>query len=107
MATHVTGDGEQSGSSLPGVLPFDVAAHSRLSWELGRRVVDDTNADELGAWTHTEATWELSVFRVTATTVVLRVRTPIGRERFFEARAPDAESAQPRLERSTRWRRVE
>lgn len=107
MATHVTGEQDRSSPALPDVLPVDVTAHTRLSWELGTSVVDGADVERVGAWEQTDALWDLVVFRATTSTVVLRVRTPIGRERFFEAPRSDFESGRSRLEASARWQRVD
>lgn len=105
MATHgsrPSGDGD---TGLPGVVPLDLAHLNRLSWELGSRVVDDDESTLRGEWTHTGSTWEVSVFDVTSETVAVRVRTPIGRERFYGAARMDLETALPALEEATDWQR--
>lgn len=107
MATHAAGRGNEVGSSLPGVLPFDLKSQTRTSWELGDRIVDGEDAERLGKWAHVESPWKLSVFRVTSTTALLRIRTPIGRERFVGTTLAEVETARSALEADDAWRRVE
>jgi hypothetical protein len=104
MATHASNGG---GVSLPDAVPLDVRCLTRLSWELGSRVVDDEESTRESEWTHADAPWRLSVFRVTNHTDVLRVRTPVGRERFYGAVETDLREALPGLEASAHWRRCE
>ncbi|MDS0298515.1 hypothetical protein NDI76_07160 [Halogeometricum sp. S1BR25-6] len=102
MATHASnGDGV----ALPDAVPLDVRCLTRLSWELGSRVVDDEESSRESEWTHVDAPWRLSVFHVTNHTDVLRVRTPVGRERFYGAVETDLREALPGLEASAQWRR--
>lgn len=107
MATHGSQDGAGTGVSLPDAVPFDLPHLTRLSWELGTRVVDGEDASLHSEWTRTGRSWVLSVFQPTENTVVMRVRTPVGRERFYGAAEQDLESALPRLESASRWRRLE
>ncbi|MFA9518579.1 hypothetical protein ACERIT_15425 [Halopenitus sp. H-Gu1] len=106
MTTHdPQHDGEDHGDGS-GLLPFEFVQPSRLRWEWGSRVVDDDETTLQGIWRHTGSSWNLSVFRVTSETVVVRVRTPVGRERFYEALQAEAQSALSRLEGATSWRRT-
>ena len=107
MATHGPRNGVGTGISLPDAVPFDLPHLTRLNWELGSRVVDDEDASLHGEWARTGRSWLLSIFRVTTNTVVMRVRTPVGRERFYGAAEQDLESALPRLESAPRWDRLE
>ncbi|ARS91827.1 hypothetical protein [Natrarchaeobaculum aegyptiacum] len=106
MATHGT-HGTQPGASLPTALPVELPALTRLSWELGSRIVSDEETIHLEEWERTGSTWALSIFRVTDNTVVLRVRTPVGRQRFYGAAQLDLEEALPRLEAAPDWNRLE
>ena len=104
MATHASQSGGD-GVELPGVVPLDVRCLTRLSWELGSRVVADAESTRRGEWRHTGASWSLSVFRVTSNTDVLRVRTPAGRERFYGAATADLREELPNLDDAPYWRR--
>lgn len=106
MATHTSQSGGD-GVDLPDVVPLDVRCLTRLSWELGSRVVDDEESTCESEWTHTNAPWRLSVFRVTNHTDVLRVRTPVGRERFYGTVETDLREALPGLVESAHWQRCE
>jgi hypothetical protein len=103
MATRDRRGGE---TTLPGVVPFDHHLLSRLSWELGTRVVDDDESTQIGRWEHTESSRSLAAFEVTGETLVVRVRTPIGRERFYGAAWMDLDDAFPRLDDAPAWDRV-
>jgi len=92
---------------LPTVVPFDIPQLNRLSWELGSRTVDDTTATLRSRWTDTEGQWRLAVYAVTDGTVVLRIRTPVGRDRFYGAARTDLANALPELEASDRWQRLD
>ncbi|GAB3676232.1 hypothetical protein [Halopiger thermotolerans] len=107
MATHGFQDGGTAGASLPEAVPFDLPHLTRLSWELGSRVVDDEEATLHSEWEPAGSMWRLSIFRVTSNTVVIRVRTPVGREQFYGAAQLDLESALPALESDSQWRRLE
>lgn len=107
MATHVSQDGGAEGRSFPAGVPFDVEGSSRLSWELGSRVVDDDESTLLEEWEHTGSSRTLSRYRVTTNTDVVCVRTPAGRERFYGVARMDFEDARSRLEDAPYWRRVE
>ncbi|WP_226010712.1 hypothetical protein [Halomicrobium salinisoli] len=92
--------------SLPEAVPFSVPGLTRLSWDLGTRVVDDEAAEPIGEWAGT-GRWRLSAVRVTEHTAVVRVRTPVGRERFYGAAMADLQSALPELESAPQWHRRE
>ncbi|WP_248897539.1 hypothetical protein [Haloplanus halobius] len=104
MATRGSPSGD--GVTLPDAVPFDLSPLTRLSWELGARVVDGDESSLQSRWTGTDSSWSLSLFRVTSQTVVIRVRTPIGREQFYGAAQMDLSRALPRLDASPRWRRT-
>lgn len=105
MATHVRPEGD--GAAFPDVVPFDVQRSSRLSWELGSRVVDDEESTLRGEWEHARTSRTLALFRVTSHTDILRLRTPVGRERFYGVARMDLESAVPHLDEAPYWRRRE
>jgi hypothetical protein len=92
---------------LPTVVPFDIPQLSRLRWRLGSRTVDDEGATRRSRWADTESQWRLAVFAVADGTVVLRIRTPVGRTRFYGAEKTAFANALPSLEASDRWRRLD
>lgn len=104
MAVHSTGN---RCGRLPAAVPLDITHTTRLSWELGSRVVEDAAATFDGRWQRTEGAWTLSVYRVTNHTDVLKVRTPVGREQFYGVTQSAFESAVSTLETTERWQRVE
>lgn len=107
MATRDSRSGDHGGSSLPRTLPFTLSRVTRLSWELGSRAVDGEESSLYGEWERTDSRWTLSVHRVTSETVLIRVRTPAGRERFYGAAEMDLESALPELAASPAWERTD
>lgn len=106
MAVHGTRDRRIDPASLPGIVPFDVPHLSRLSWELGSRVIEN-GAEPVGRWRHAGRRWELSAFGVAENTVVIRIRTSVGRERFYTAIRAELQSSLPELESAAAWRRVD
>lgn len=102
MASRISRD--ESDVKLPDVVPFDIGCLTRLSWELGSRVVDDDESTLHGEWTHGGTRWTLSVYRVTSNTDLVRLRTPVGREQFYGAVRTDVQAALPSLEASSSWR---
>ena len=106
MATHGFQNGGDTAVSLPEVVPFDFPHRTRLSWELGSRVVDDDGVFH-SKWEQTDSRWSLSIFCVAEHTVILCVRTPVGRERFYAAAKLDLERALPHLESTSNWHRCE
>lgn len=103
MAVH--SESGDCGPDLPGVVPFDLPHLSRLSWELGSRVVDDPTATREGEWEHVDGSWSLAAHRVTSATVVLRLTSPTGREHFYGTTERQFESVVPELDAAPRWRR--
>lgn len=103
MATHAQQE-DPTPSSLPDVVPFDLQHLTRQSWKLGSRVVED--ADRVGEWRHTGGGWTLTAFDATDETLVLRLRTPVGRGRFYGAIRAEFREAIPALTASTEWETV-
>ncbi|WP_276300912.1 hypothetical protein [Halorussus lipolyticus] len=101
MSTHGTRGVSADSSHLPDAVPFCLPALSRLSWELGSRVVAD--AELLDEWEHAASGRTLGVYDVTDHTVVLGVRTPVGRERFFGATKEDFAEKRPLLSDADDW----
>lgn len=104
MATHAQ-HGEAARSSLPDVLPFDLEHLSRQSWELGSRVVDD--AERVGEWHHVGDRWSLTAFDATTETLLLRLRSPVGRSRFYGAMRTEFREACPALAAASEWEAVD
>jgi len=107
MATRGSRGSGRAGAQLPDVVPFDLAHLTRLSWELGSRVIDDDGVASHGEWVHHGSPWAVAVFDVTSETVVVRVRTPTGREHFYGAARMDFDAALPALDADPDWRRRE
>ncbi|AGN02601.1 hypothetical protein L593_13310 [Salinarchaeum sp. Harcht-Bsk1] len=93
--------------SLPAVVPFSLPHLTRTSYELGTRSIEDEEATLLERWRHRSDRWALSVFAVTNETVLLRVRTPVGRARFYGAIRSELDSAFRSLAASSDWRQVD
>lgn len=106
MATHDPRSGGHDGRSLPRAVPFTLSRVTRTSWELGSRTVEGDDSSLYGEWERTDPQWTLSVHRVTSATVLIRVRTPTGRERFYGAAWMDLESALPEVTESPAWERT-
>ena len=49
---------------------------------------------------------DLSVFRATSNTVIVRITTPVGRERFYGADRSDLRAALPTLAAAPYWKRL-
>lgn len=64
---------------------FDVdATHvESLSWPLGDRVVGEDDATQLFRLAHRRSRRTVTLFEVTEYTRVVRLRTPVGREKFY------------------------
>lgn len=105
MAVDSGRRGDDSPPALPAVVPLDLPYLSRLSWELGSRVVDDDEAALFGEWERGSGRWALSVFDVTSETVVIRTRTPVGREQFYGTTRAELEAALPELDAAPAWTR--
>lgn len=111
MSTQPSGKGD-GGVTLPDVVPFDLSALTRLHSDLGEVVVADDGSTLRGEWRHAASRWRLSVYdvtgdAVTGDAVVLRVRTPVGRRRFYGAARADFESVCPAIDGAEDWRQVQ
>ncbi|MFB1062933.1 hypothetical protein [Natrinema sp. H-ect4] len=64
---------------------FDVDTErvESLSWPLGSRVTVDTSTESLFRLAHRRSARTVTAFEVTDYTCVLRLRTPVGREKFY------------------------
>ena len=104
MATHAQRD-DPTPASLPDAVPFDLRNLTRQSWKLGSRIVDD--AERVGEWQHAEGRWALTAFDATEETLLLRLRTPVGRARFYGAIEAEFREARPAITSATAWERVD
>lgn len=91
---------------FPTALPIDIPYRGRLSWALGTRVVEDLDADRLCRWAG-DGGWTLAAFRATDETIVVRFRTPIGRELFYSAETAIRSTMLSRLDSAPSWRRID
>jgi hypothetical protein len=106
MATNAASNGDAAPGKFPTALPIEVPYRSRLSWELGTRVVGDAEAQSLCRW-RAESGWALAVFGVTSRTLVARFRTPVGRELFYGLERASRSTVRARLESAPDWQRIE
>jgi len=104
MTTHGRQGGQPTRPQLPAVFPAALTPRSRLSHDLGSRVIDGDDVTRLAAFEYTTGDWALAAFDVTEATVVLRVRTPAGRERFYGATRTDFDDVLPVMTADSRWR---
>jgi hypothetical protein len=107
MSTHAAEQHGGSTATLPDALPFTLGPLTRLSWELGDRIVTGEETTCHSRWEATDAGWSLAVFRTTSHTDLLRVRTPVGRIRFYGAVHGDIRQALSALERDANWTRAD
>lgn len=107
MAAHSFQNGGDDDSELPEVVPFELPHLTRLSWELGSRIVDGDDSTFRGEWENAGTSWRLSVYRVTGNTGIVQIETPVGRGRFYGATLSDLESAFDALHSAPRWRRLD
>ncbi|WP_408958810.1 hypothetical protein [Natrinema sp. 74] len=77
-------NGRRRGRKLIAQL-FDLDANriESLSWPLGNRVTVEADATHLFELAHRRSMRTVTAFGVTDYTSVLRLRTPIGREKFY------------------------
>jgi hypothetical protein len=68
-------------------------------------VVDDEASTRVGRWERVQSPWSVAVFRVTSETVLIRIRTPIGRERFYGAAWMDLRTVLSELDDAPSWDR--
>ena len=106
MAAHSSQSAGGTSPELPDVLPFDLHPLTRLSWELGLRTIEDNETAVLGKWEQTASSWILSVFQATSNTVIMRITTPVGRERFYGTTHSDLHTALPSLASAPYWEQL-
>ncbi|QLG47485.1 hypothetical protein [Natrinema halophilum] len=63
-----------------------------LSWHLGNRVTVEADAERRFELAHRHSRRTVTAFEVTDYTCVLRLRTPIGREKFYGVANADVSS---------------
>lgn len=107
MAAHSARNGGDNSADLPDAIPFNLPHLTRLSWELGSRIVEGKESTLHSKWERTDMMWTLSIFRVTSNTVLLCVCTPVGRERFYGTAETDLESGFPKLAAAPYWKQLD
>ncbi|WP_459193105.1 hypothetical protein [Halosimplex sp. J119] len=105
MSTQCSRDGAvgRGDGGLPDAVPVSLERTTRLSWELGERITRGVDATASSRWECVTAPWELTVFDVADHTALVRVRTPVGRELFFETVAGGLDAARARLSDDPDW----
>ena len=106
MATNTVPSDDTGVGTFPTALPVDIPHRNRLSWELGTHIVDGETAERLFDW-HAETGWKLTAFRIASHTLVVRFRTPVGRELFYVAEISARSVVRRRLELAAGWHRTE
>ena len=103
MTTHSSQEVDGSSPQLPDVLPVNLEPLTRLSWELGTRTITGDTSSILCKWRNTTTSWRLSVYSATSNTVILCMKTPVGREHFYGTTQSNLHSALPHLESAAVW----
>ncbi|WP_323674651.1 hypothetical protein [Halorubellus sp. PRR65] len=85
------------------MFPPALTPRSRLSHDLGSRVIDGDDATRVAAFEYVTGNWALAAFGVTEHTAVLRVRSPTGRERFYGAARANLDEVVPVMTADPRW----
>ncbi len=67
----------------------DIERIESLSWSLGNRITSEADADQRFRFDHRWSTRTVTAFEVTDYTCVLRLRTPVGREKFYGVASAD------------------
>ncbi|WP_222919149.1 hypothetical protein [Natrinema sp. SYSU A 869] len=62
---------------------IDIERVESLSWPLGNRVTVEADANRRFRFDHRRSHRTVTAFEVTNDTCVLRLRTPVGREKFY------------------------
>lgn len=107
MATHSPQTEGETSPELPDIIPFDLQPLTRLSWELGLRIVEGDESSVLGEWEHTSSSWMFSISHATSNTVIICVSTPVGRERFYGTTRSDLNAALPSLDAAPSWKQIQ
>ncbi|SEQ32829.1 hypothetical protein [Natrinema salaciae] len=61
----------------------DTGRVESLSWSLGNRITVEADANQRFRFVHRRSARSVTAFDVTDETCVLRLRTPVGREKFY------------------------
>ena len=109
MASHESRHKNARASSAPsgtlrGVVPFDTRMAAPMSWELGDRLARQDDTSRVASFENPTRNTSLTVFEATEHTHLVRVRTPVGREKFFGVARRDVDLDALRAE--TDWRTV-
>ncbi|MFC7073481.1 hypothetical protein ACFQJ7_00265 [Halovenus rubra] len=108
MGAHGAHNSEQSESRVPDAVPFELTGYTRVSWELGTRVVDNDNETVFhSSWSHTSSSWDLDIYEATSNTVLLCLRTPVERERYYSTTQIECESALSSLVSNPYWQQAD
>ncbi|MBX0296361.1 hypothetical protein [Haloarcula nitratireducens] len=98
MATSDTSTADSPASTFP----ISLSRAESHSWEYGHRCVDREGTHR-ETWTDESDRQSLTVFDVTDHTVVLRYRTPVGRQSFYGMAARDYSAARETLVADEDW----
>lgn len=105
MSLHERGPSSETtvgGTEPSSALPVDLPSVESLSWQLGRRVVED-GPPRLASAENVRFGGSLTAFDVTDHTCIVRVRTPVGRETFYGTTKVALRGALDNLERHDDW----
>ncbi|MDF9746588.1 hypothetical protein [Natrinema salsiterrestre] len=75
--------GRRGRNLIAHLFDVDLGRVESLSWPLGNRVTVEADARRLFRFAHRRSTRTVTAFEVTDYTRVLRLRTPVGREKFY------------------------
>lgn len=104
MSTQCSRDAPDGrGGGLPDAVPVSLERTARLSWELGEGAIQTGDARLRGCWECVTAPWDLAVYDVGDHSALVRVRTPVGRELFYETSTTGLERALPMLAEAPEW----
>ncbi|MBZ6493767.1 hypothetical protein [Natrinema longum] len=81
--------GRRGRTLIADLFDIDIERVESLSWALGNHVTVEADADRRFRFAHRQSTRAVTAFEVTDTTCVLRLRTPVGREKFFGVATAD------------------
>ncbi|WP_049915731.1 hypothetical protein [Natrialba taiwanensis] len=78
-----SGSRHRGRAAIAQVFGIDPGNIESLSWSLGNRVTTDNDASREFTLEYRGSNREITAFAVTEYTMVLRLRTPVGREKFY------------------------
>ena len=76
---------------IANLFDVDIERIESLSWSLGNRITTDGEPDQRFRFDHKRSTRTVTAFEITDYTCVLRLRTPVGREKFYGIARADLE----------------